>query len=104
MSNPKETVSSYIEKNREEVVDFLRKLVSFPSVTRSERDIQNFISNWLTDSLRVKVDVWEPNLEELRKHPGFVPVDKDYKDRPNVVGVYKGDGPGRSLLFNGHVD
>ncbi len=52
MSNPKETVSSYIEKNREEVVDFLRKLVSFPSVTGNERDIQNFISNWLKDSLR----------------------------------------------------
>lgn len=104
MSNPREAVSSYIEKNREEVVDFLRKLVSFPSVTGNERDIQDFISNWLNDSLRVKVDVWEPNLEELRKHPGFVPVDKDYKDRPNVVGVYKGDGPGRSLLFNGHVD
>lgn len=104
MSNPREAVISYIENNREEVVDFLRKLVSFPSVTGNERDIQEFISNWLKDPLRVKVDVWEPNIEELRKHPGFVPVDKDYKDRPNVVGVYKGDGSGRSLLFNGHVD
>lgn len=52
----------------------------------------------------VKVDVWEPNIEELGKHPGFVAVDRDYKDRPNVVGVYKGAGSGRSLLFNGHVD
>lgn len=104
MSNPREAVCSYIEENREEVVGFLRKLISFPSVTGNEKDIQNFISNWLKDSLQIKADVWEPNIEELRKHPGFVPVDKDYKNRPNVVGVYKGEGSGRSLLFNGHVD
>lgn len=67
MSNPTEAVSSYIEKNREEVVDFLRKLVSFPSVTGNERDIQDFISSWLNDSLRVKVDVWEPNIEEASR-------------------------------------
>lgn len=97
-------VLSFIEQHEENIVKFFRELVLFPSVTGSERGIQNFISLWLRKELAVTVDVWEPNLDELKKHPGYVPVEKDYKDRPNVVGTYKGSGGGKSLLFNGHVD
>jgi acetylornithine deacetylase len=104
MQTPNDVVISYIDNSKQQIVDFLRKLISFPSVTGSEKGIQTFISSWLSDQLGVTVDVWEPDLEQLRKHPGYVPVDKDYKNRPNVVGVYKGKGSGRSLLFNGHVD
>jgi acetylornithine deacetylase len=104
MPTPNEVVISHIDDSKQEIVNFLRKLISFPSVTGNEEDIQTFISNWLNDRLGITVDVWEPDLEQLKKHPGYVPVDKDYKNRPNVVGVYKGKGAGRSLLFNGHVD
>ena len=31
-------------------------------------------------------------------------IDYDFSDRPNVVGVLRGTGGGRSLLLNGHVD
>ena len=86
------------------MVDFLCELISYPSVTGEEKEIQAFISRWLKDHLDVKVDVWEPSLDELKRHPGYVPVDRDYKNRPNVVAVSKGKGTGRSLLFNGHVD
>src|SRR5208282_4072183 len=97
-------VLSFIDQHKEDIVKFLRELISYPSVTGNERDIQNFISLWLRKELAVRVDVWEPDLDELKKHPGYVPVEKDYKDRPNVVGIYKGSGGGKSLLFNGHVD
>src|SRR5208282_4072556 len=80
------------------------ELISYPSVTGNERDIQNFISLWLRKEFAVTVDVWEPDLDELKKHPGYVPVEKDYKDRPNVVGIYEGSGGAKSLIFNGHVD
>jgi acetylornithine deacetylase len=50
------------------------------------------------------VDMWEPDHEELKRHPAYVAVEQGYKGRPNVVGTYKGKGGGRSLLFNGHVD
>jgi acetylornithine deacetylase len=102
--SPRETVIKQIENNSKEIVDFLRELISYPSVTGEEKDIQAFIARWLKDHLSVVVDVWEPNLEELKHHPGYVPVNRDYRNRPNVVGVYKGGGSGRSLLFNGHVD
>jgi acetylornithine deacetylase len=104
MSDPHKRVTEYIENNKQEIVDFLRELISYPSVTGNEKDIQTFISGWLKDRLAITADVWEPKLEDLRKHPGYVPVDTDYKNRPNVVGVYKGEGEGPSLLLNGHVD
>jgi len=104
MPNPLDTVLSKIEDHRNEIVEFLRKLISYHSVTGDEKEIQEFISDWLKQNLDSTVDVWEPKLEDLKTHPGYVPVDRDYKDRPNVVGVCKGHGSGRSLLFNGHVD
>jgi acetylornithine deacetylase len=52
----------------------------------------------------LSLDVWEPNKNELKRHPGYVPVEGDYDSRPNVIGVKRGVGEGRSLLLNGHVD
>lgn len=98
-----QTVLSHIDENRDEIIQFLRKLVSFPSVTGDEAGIQKFIAKRL-EEMDLHVDVWEPDHEELKNHPAYVPVEGDYKDRPNVVGLYKGLGGGRSLLFNGHVD
>jgi acetylornithine deacetylase len=104
MASIDELVLHHVDKNREELVGFLRKLVSIPSVTGQEGEIQGFIADFLKERLNIKADVWEPSLEELKKHPGYVPVDRGYEGRPNVVGVYRGAGGGRSLLFNGHVD
>lgn len=50
------------------------------------------------------VDVFEPSVEELRKHPAFVEPQSSYEGRPDVVGVLRGAGGGRSLLLNGHID
>ncbi|MFC1580702.1 ArgE/DapE family deacylase [Thermodesulfobacteriota bacterium] len=97
------SVLTHIDKNRDEIIQFLKKLVSFPSVTGDEAEIQKFIAQRL-EEMDLEVDMWEPDHEELKKHPAYVPVEGDYKDRPNVVGLYRGKGGGRSLLFNGHVD
>ena len=97
------SVLAHIDKNRDEIIQFLKKLVTFPSVTGDEAEIQQFIAQRL-EEMDLEVDMWEPDHEELKKHPAYVPVEGDYKDRPNVVGLYRGKGGGRSLLFNGHVD
>ncbi|MEJ7616591.1 MAG: M20/M25/M40 family metallo-hydrolase [Pyrinomonadaceae bacterium] len=39
----------------------------------------------------------------LIKHPGFWP-DREYANRPNTSGVWRGTGGGRSLLLSGHID
>ena len=98
-----EKVLKLIEERQDEIIEFLRKLISFPSVTGDESEIQKFIAHKL-ESMGLTVDMWEPEHEELKKHPAYVPPELEYTNRPNVVGIYKGTGNGRSLLFNGHVD
>ncbi|SFG47831.1 hypothetical protein SAMN05660649_01771 [Desulfotomaculum arcticum] len=38
------------------------------------------------------VDVFEPSLDALWKHPAFVEVSRGYEGRPNVVGILQGVG------------
>ena len=102
-STVEERVTEWIDQQRGAILDFLRQLVAIPSVTGSELEVQTFISRKL-EGMGLHVDRWEPDIEELSKHPAYLPPEKDYRNRPNVVGVYKGRGGGRSLLFNGHVD
>ena len=92
-----------IDESKGAIIEFLQKLVSIPSVTGAEWEIQNFMAAKLK-GMGLKVDMWEPDQEELKKHPAYVPVEEKYEKRPNVVGLYKGTGGGRSLLLNGHVD
>ncbi|MBI2461853.1 MAG: ArgE/DapE family deacylase [Candidatus Rokubacteria bacterium] len=96
-------VLEHVDSMRNEIIGFLQKLVAFPSVTGDEGAIQEFIADRLR-AMGLDVDVWEPDHEELKRHPGYVPVEKGYSGRPNVVGALRGTGGGRSLLFNGHVD
>jgi acetylornithine deacetylase len=96
-------ILEHIESQRNHITEFLRRLVSIPSVTGDELEIQRFVERKLK-TLGLQVDVWEPDIEELKKHPAYLPPECEYKNRPNVVGIYKGAGGGRSLLFNGHVD
>ena len=92
-----------IDQRRDAIIAFLKELISFPSVTGDELEIQRFLACKL-EMMGLQVDVWEPDHEALKKHPAYVPSERGYANRPNVVGLYKGSGGGRSLLFNGHVD
>jgi acetylornithine deacetylase len=96
-------VIQWIGQRREYITTFLKELISIPSVTGDEVQIQRFIAQKLK-SIGLQVDTWEPDHETLKKHPAYLPSERGYRDRPNVVGIYKGIGKGRSLLLNGHVD
>lgn len=96
-------VLSSVDERQEEIVRFLRELIHFQSVTGNEAGIQDFIGKYL-ETMSLDVDKWEQDHEELKRHPGYLPVAAGYKNRPNVVGLYHGRGGGKSLLFNGHVD
>ena len=100
---PRQRLLSTIEDNREKAISFLRKMISIPSVTGDEAAIQDFLATYLA-GIGLDVDKWETDWEELRKHPGYRPVDRGYEGRPNIVATLKGSGGGRSLLLNGHTD
>jgi len=61
-------------------------LVNIPSATGQEKAIAEFILSWY-------------------KAKGIKPIRQDVEvDRPNAVGILKGNGSGLSLGFNGHMD
>lgn len=96
-------LTEWVDRHKGEVAGFLQDLIRIPSVTGEEGPIQRFIADKLK-AMGLTVDLFEPDLSSLRQHPAFVEVTRGYEGRPNVVGVLKGAGGGRSLLFNGHVD
>lgn len=92
-----------VETRREQVIAFLQSLVRFDSETGKEAQIQAFLADRLRER-GLTVEVFEPDIDALRTHPAFVQPGTSFDGRPNVVGVLKGSGGGRSLLLNGHVD
>jgi acetylornithine deacetylase/succinyl-diaminopimelate desuccinylase-like protein len=72
--------------DRDELAQLGCDLTSIPSPTGRENAIAEFILNWFEAS-------------------GIKAVRQDVEvDRPNAVGIVKGDGTGLSLGFNGHMD
>lgn len=103
MIGVEQRVLEEVDRRRGEIIGFLKSLIRFQSITGEELEVQRFIAKTF-DEMNLQVDVWELSLDELKKHSSYEPAKIDYKNRPNVVGVYKGAGGGKSLLFNGHVD
>jgi acetylornithine deacetylase len=99
----RQAVLDTIDKNKDHAIGFLQDMVKIPSVTGDEAAIQAFVSDYMK-GIGLDVDMWETDWEELKKHPGYRPVDRGYEGRPNIVGTRKGTGGGRSLLLNGHTD
>jgi acetylornithine deacetylase len=84
------------------VIELIQELVRRPSF-EGEGEVQSLIADWWRGR-GIEPDFWEPDIEELRAHPAYVDVDYDYKNRPNQVVMFKGQGGGRSLALNGHTD
>jgi acetylornithine deacetylase len=93
-----------VEARRRELVALTQQLIRIESITGNEGPIQGHIAEVLR-GMGLAVDVWEPDLARLADHPAYIPVEGvSLAGRPNVIGIWKGTGGGRSLLFNGHVD
>ena len=72
--------------DRQELAELARDLVDLPSPTGQEKAVADYILDWYA------------------RH-GLRPVRQEIEvDRPNAVGVLKGQGGGLSLQFNGHMD
>ncbi len=96
-----------IENDRRRIINFEQSLVRIPSVNHPPRGDEKKCALLIAHKLKklgLEVDVFCPDeVKGLKEHPGFCPG-RDYTDRPNVVGVYKGSGKGRSLLLVAHTD
>jgi len=107
MSQQASEVCAYIEDTREELVELLADLVAENTVAGNEAAGQEVIIDEF-ESLGLDPDVWEPDADALRGHPGFFETtsykEHGYEGRPNVAATVEGSGGGRSLTFSGHID
>ncbi len=72
--------------DRDEMAHLACDLVNIPSPTGKENALASFVLQW-----------YEAN--------GLKPIRQEVDvDRPNAVGILKGQGKGLSLMFNGHLD
>lgn len=104
VSGKRTDILDAVDATTTEIAGFLQRLIQFDSETGKEGPIQDFIAAYL-QKMGLEVDTWVPDLEELAKHPAYIPArGRDFSGRPNVVGIHRGNPAARSLLFNGHVD
>ena len=98
-----EAIAAATETLRPAIVDALSSLVRVSSKTGDEGRAQEVVARLMREQ-DLDVDVWEPDATELAPHAGHVTIGPGFKDRPNVVGVSRGQGGGRSLILNAHID
>lgn len=78
-------VLDYLKKN--EIIDLASDLIRKPSLTNKEGPAVDYVCNWYKEH-----DFDQIILQEVQ--PG----------RKQVIGIMKGDGTGKSMMFNGHLD
>ncbi|MFZ5968355.1 MAG: peptidase [Bacillota bacterium] len=103
MDDIKQRIVEMIENNKPQIITSVQEMIRYPSVMGEEKDAQIYYSRIL-EQLSFHVDVWEPTMEDMKINPDFLSDRDNFKGSPNVVGVLKGKGGGKSILLNGHVD
>jgi acetylornithine deacetylase len=97
-------ISAAVDAGFDEQVSWLQGLVRLPSLRGREHTAQDYVHAALA-ARGYAMDRWAIDVEAIRGHPGFSPVDVDYSNAINVVGTHTpGETTGRSLILNGHID
>lgn len=80
------SICSYVQAHEKEAIQCLVELLQSPSPTGSEKPMADTVLRWLkTMQLDIKTFEYQ-------------------KDRPNFVASWNGSKPGKTFLFNGHMD
>ena len=102
------TVCAHIDAQENCSVDFLKKLIAFDTsfsnqgVRGKEGEAQRWLERQLAD-WGFETRLFEPDNDKIVSWPDFNPG-HDYAGRPNLVGLLRGTGGGKSIILNGHID
>lgn len=101
-------IRHWISRHENEILQLVADMVGINTVnqvdTGTEMEFQYYIQRVLGDSLGAEIDLFSPeDVPGFREHPAYY-AGKDYTNRPNVTGRWRGRGGGRSLLFSSHAD
>jgi acetylornithine deacetylase len=90
-------IHEYIDSQKDEILATLKRYIGFRSINKEQ----------LLEGEKTEIVECQRWLENEMKRMGYFDKVDFYeleKGRPNVVGVKRGSGGGRSLLFNTHSD
>ncbi|ODN71824.1 M20 family metallopeptidase [Methylobrevis pamukkalensis] len=114
MTATEDRIAALVEAGADRIVATLCDLVSFPSIVLNdptkagpgERDCQLYLQKRI-EALGFTTDLWDPDGPALyAKYEGRPGANKGrtFEGRPNLGGVLKGSGGGRSIMLTGHID
>ncbi|WP_409251073.1 peptidase [Bacillus sp. SCS-153A] len=96
-------VKQWIHSQETQAVRLLQKLVQEKSVRGNESKAQAVIIEKCRE-IGLQLDIWEIDKKNLIHHPFYRCDREDFLGNPNVIGILKGTGEGRSIILNGHID
>jgi acetylornithine deacetylase len=99
-----------IAHRRDELIALTSDLIGFDTTTRAydsepardEAALQEYLATRLRAAGAV-TEVWEPAPEDVAGSP-MVPEGLRFDGRPQMAARFVGNGEGRALLLNGHID
>ncbi len=91
-----------IDRREDELIETAAELVRRPSPLGAEVEAQAFVADHLEAS-GLDVEVWDLD-DAIKSLPNAGDSGVPFAGRPNVAGVQKGSGGGRSLIVQGHID
>jgi acetylornithine deacetylase len=98
-----QAIRDAVEARREDAVTLLQELVRTRSVTGEEGAAAKVVERAFSER-GLEVDTWNATPEEMEPYIDHVGEQASYENRPNVVGVGRGNAGGRSILLNAHTD
>ncbi len=93
---------SEIDRREDDFIETVAELVRRPSELGNEAEAQAYVTEHLRKS-GLQVEVWELD-EAIKTLPNAGDSGVPFAGRPNVAGIQKGVGNGRSLIVQGHID
>lgn len=100
-------LSTYVDKNRDQLLLTIQELIRLPSENRSPEGNEGACQAYIADALErsgYSTDLYEPDsVIGFPTHPLATPS-RTYSERMNVAARRRGTGGGRSLILSGHVD
>ena len=98
-----EAISSAVDARRDRIIRLLQDFVRVPCVTGAEAPAARVAERAFLER-GLETDTWSATPSETAPYLAHVGEQSTYANRPNVVGVRRGSGGGRSILLNAHVD
>ncbi len=100
-------IHNWVQQNTDSIIEALQKFVGFNSENLApngnEKPAQLELATML-EGFGCEVDVYEiSSVPGLLEHPKYWAA-RPCIDRPNVIGIRRGTGTGRSLIFSSHMD